>query len=80
MTAVIGPLAAFAFVPRLLDVTDGERATPHRLVRGAPQAPTMQRSRGYTRRGVAVGRLSAAWLPAEFAYDGAAPIGRSEEP
>ncbi len=48
MTAVIGPLAAFAFVPRLLDVTDGERGRLTVVVRGAPQAPTMQRSRGYT--------------------------------
>lgn len=48
MTAVIGPLASYAFVPRLLDVADGERGRLTVVVRGAPSAPSMRRSRGYT--------------------------------
>lgn len=48
VAAVIGPLAAYAFVPRPLGVTDGERARLTVVVRGAPQAPTLSRSRAYT--------------------------------
>jgi hypothetical protein len=48
MSAVIEPLAAYAFVPRLLAVTDGEHARLTVVVRGAPAAPSMRRSRGYT--------------------------------
>jgi hypothetical protein len=48
MTSVVGPLASYAFVPRPLGVADGERARLTIVVRGAPQAPSMQRSRAYS--------------------------------
>ncbi|HEV2427852.1 MAG TPA: hypothetical protein VGS61_06510, partial [Acidimicrobiales bacterium] len=48
MTGVVGPLASRAFVPRLLGVHDGEHARLTIVVRGAPSAPPMTRSRTYT--------------------------------
>lgn len=48
LAGVIGPLASRAFVPRLLGVHDGERARLTIVVRGAPSAPSMTRSRVYT--------------------------------
>lgn len=47
MTVTLGPLGSYAFVPKLVTVTSGERAALTLDVSGAPAGPSMTTSRHY---------------------------------
>jgi hypothetical protein len=47
MTTVLGPMRAYAFVPKLLTTQASERARLIIAVAGAPTAPNMTRKRIY---------------------------------
>ncbi len=47
MTTTLGPLQSYAFIPKLLVTSAGEKATLTISITGAPSAPQMTRSRTY---------------------------------
>ncbi|MGH9020653.1 MAG: hypothetical protein ACRDV0_06495 [Acidimicrobiales bacterium] len=69
MSTTLGPLASYAFVPRLFSVSPGERASLRAVVRGAPAGAAMTRSRVYavemsqSGKGVAISAVTVTPAP-----------------